>query len=423
MGGPPLNFSLSGDLAEAVRRAAVAAGVSPAVWVGRVLRAELSPPEGTTDQPGPDPAASPDRWLADPRNWERVTDPSGSFTALLPRGWNHETRLVQGQSGPLSHVATSSPDDRVRFLAADTSLPSMFIVPGPFALPMPGAQLRPPTPAEQFAEAYVRERLGPQARVHAVRHSPGLLHTLQERIRTSGLALSWGTAAELVAESGSGSGALAALVTCAGTEQAWFAQVSTVTAPDPALAEALLPALARLVGEVDATPKEKQRQQQEQAMRNQQHRATMDRIQANTAMMTQQHQQNLANIQASGMAHQARMADLQASHDARFAGWQEQQASSDRARAGYLGALRQDSPALGSSDPGGRDQHLDFLNMITEQRTVVDHHGHEHQVEAGHDRYYYREYDNSWIALDQHQDIHDVPGINPDDYREARIRS
>jgi hypothetical protein len=44
-------------------------------------------------------------------------------------------------------------------------------------------------------------------------------------------------------------------------------------------------------------------------------------------------------------------------------------------------------------------------------------------VASGYDRYYYRRHDETWIGLQEHQQLSDVPGVNPDDYEEVRIQS
>lgn len=54
---------------------------------------------------------------------------------------------------------------------------------------------------------------------------------------------------------------------------------------------------------------------------------------------------------------------------------------------------------------------------------MLDADGHARQVEAGSDKYHRRDYDETWICLQEHQDIRDVPGINPDDYYQTPIIS
>jgi hypothetical protein len=102
------------------------------------------------------------------------------------------------------------------------------------------------------------------------------------------------------------------------------------------------------------------------------------------------------------------MASLHASHEAHNAAWQSQQAAQDAAHHAQVH----------SSD----DAHRRFLNAITEERTVIDSEGNTHQVADGYDRYFRRRSDGAWIGTRDQRDLRDVPGVNPDDYEEAKIK-
>ena len=134
----------------------------------------------------------------------------------------------------------------------------------------------------------------------------------------------------------------------------------------------------------------------------------MAMIHQNTAFLQSQHQQNMATWRGMAASHQAHMASLHASHDAHNAAWQSQQSAQSAAH----------SAQMHSSD----DSHRRSINAITEERTVIDSEGNTYQVADGYDRYFRRRSDGAWIGTPSHRDLRDIPGVNPDDYEEVKIR-
>ena len=53
---------------------------------------------------------------------------------------------------------------------------------------------------------------------------------------------------------------------------------------------------------------------------------------------------------------------------------------------------------------------------------MVDGEGNTHQVADGYDRYFRRRSDGAWIGTRDHRDLHDIPGVNPSDYEEVKIK-
>ena len=68
------------------------------------------------------------------------------------------------------------------------------------------------------------------------------------------------------------------------------------------------------------------------------------------------------------------------------------------------------------------DAHRRFINTLREERTVVDREGNTHQVADGYDCYFRRRSDGAWIGTRDHRGLNEVPGVNPDDYDEAKIK-
>lgn len=453
MGEDRLTFSVGGEFAEAIRQAAQAAGVSPAEWVGTVVARQLagaSPPSeaagpgalrtapGSNDAPvGATPGTVP--WshdapaasgtqgdpattsLSDPAAWEQLTDETGTFSVRLPRGWQNRAWVVPTPAMKYPMVTASTPDGRTTLFSGDAEIP-MFIDPstGMFPAP-PGMVLRPPTPAQQFLSEWVQYRHGGRRgfRLLGMEDDPQLVEVVAQAARRTGMQPTWLTGARARAEFTGDAGAIHAvfLVVTVGMGVGWFAQVHGVTsAGDPT---GFVPALLELVASAESTPAEKQRLQAERMANDAQHQATMQMINQNTAMMTAQHQQRMANIHASGIAHQQNMAAQQATFDAGVESWRQQQAGADAQQAGYMSGLR-----TGGAVPGaGGNSQQDFINMINEERTVLDAEGQTHQVAAGADRYYHNQHTNTWIGLEAHQDIVEVAGVDRDDYQEGTIQS
>ncbi len=408
----PLSLTMAGELAQAVRSAAEREGLRPSEWVVRTISARL-----THDDQG-DREPPPNTGRADP--WEDVTDPSGTFTVTLPRGWQHDLAVVPAGSSAVSVFSATSPDQSTTMSSGDPEV-TAFAEPGPMAV-FAGAPIRPATPADQFAAEYLQHRYGQRESfvILGARPSPELIARAQERARQEGFPMQWVTAAQMTAqyiEAGRRVGVVA-LITTSGGQGIWMAEVAqVVSTDDPTL---FVPDLLRAISSARLTPQGQQRIAAERNMRQAQHDANMRQIDMNTITMNQRHQQNMANLHNQATAHQQRMGQMQATWDAQNASWASRQAGVDASHAAYMGGIRQETPHGG---PGGADQQRDFVNMIREERTVVDADGYDRQVEAGFDKYYHRQHDDSWIGLEQHQDIHDVPGINPDDYYETPFRS
>lgn len=332
--------------------------------------------------------------------WDTITDQTQTFMVAIPRGWQHRVWLVPTPALKHTLAVATSPDGATQLQTGDPSLP-MFMEPGAvtFGVP-PGMAARPGMPARQLLPEWAHYRYGanPTFRPGALAEVPSALEPIYASVRRAGVQLAWATSARLdytATESGRDvHGVL--LMTTHSFGPMWVAQVHGVESTGDA--EPFVPMLLQMVSSLRFTELEQQRQAQARMASAAQHQATMSNIAANTAMMQANHQQNMANIAASGYAHQARMANLQAGYDAQNAAWRDQQAGSDA-------------------------QQQDFVNTIREERTVIDAYGEAHQVQAGFDRYFYRRHDGTMIGLEAHQQLSDVPGINPADYEELRIQS
>ena len=179
----------------------------------------------------------------------------------------------------------------------------------------------------------------------------------------------------------------------------------TVDALDPFAA--FVPALLEMVASQRATPAMHQRQMQERASNAARHQAIMQSLATNAAILRSNHQSNMANLHTLAASHQAHMANLHQAADARNASWQAEQAARDGAHA-----ARMQAPD---------DGHRRFLNLIAEERTVVDAEGNRHQVQDGFDRYFRRRSDGTWIGTKDQRDLRGLPGVNPDEFDEAQV--
>lgn len=360
------------------------------------------------------------RGLADPAAWELVTDQTGTFQVELPRGWQSRAWVVPTPAMKYPMVAATSPDQRTTLFSGDAEIP-MFLDPAAAGFgPPPGMVVRPPVPAPQFLTEWVEYRHGGREgfRVRGLREEPVLVEQAARAAERSGIRPDWVTGARLDAEFADGPGVVAAvfLATTTGMGGMWFAQVHGVlSAGDPG---EFVAALLRLVASAQSTPAERQRQQAERMASAAQHQATMAMIDQNTMMMTAQHQQNMANIAASSAAHQAAMTARQQSFDAGVDSWRDQQAAADGAHADAMAGLRG-----GGAGPSAGDPQLDFLNAIREERTVLDAEGQAHQVEAGADRYYHNRHTDTWVGLQDNEDVVEATGGNRADYEEGTIQS
>ncbi len=437
-----MTFSIGGALGRAIQDAAAAAGVKPAQWLAAVVSSHLA--SGGAGSPGTaqagaghpgaaqagvgypgsasytGPAQPPTS--AAPAEWEVVTDPSGTFSVSVPREWQHRAWVVPTPAMKYPMVTVAGPDGRTTLFSGDADIP-MFVDPGSGVwMAPPGMAVQAPTPAIQFLQGWVQQRHGgrPGFRILDVREDQQFTQLVAETSQRLGTPVTWLTAARLHAEfvlDGRPRRAIFLLST-QGSGPAWFVRVAGVlSADDPA---SFVEAAIRLVTSQASTPAEAQRMLAERAMMDAQHRATMAGIDANTRASAAAHQQRMGDIAASGAAFQARMADQRATFDAGVQSWRQGQAASDAQHSGFIAGLRQ-----GAADPtAGGNQQQDFLNAIREERTVLDREGYAHQLaDDGSERFYHNEHTNTWVGLQDHEDIVEVLGVNRDDWTEGRIQS
>ncbi len=347
---------------------------------------------------------------AAPGAWETIVDPEQAFSLAVPRGWQSRAWLAWSGPVPREVATATSPDGATALFLGDPTIPQ-FIDPAAVAFaPPPGAVVRPYTPIEHFLPGYLHHRFGrlPGFTPGPMAPAPELSRLVGQKLERAGAAQVWVTAARIAFSFDEGPRRPQALLFgfSASLGGIWFVDtVGVSTLGDPA---AFAPALLETVASKQATPAMHQRQMQERARSAAQHRATMQSLATNAAILRSNHQQNMANLQGMAAGHQARMADLHASEDARNAAWQAQQTTQDAAHAASLRAPD--------------DGHRRFLNLIAEERTVIDAEGNSHQVADGFDRYFRRRTDGTWIGTKDQRDLRALPGVNPDEYEEVKIR-
>lgn len=158
-------------------------------------------------------------------------------------------------------------------------------------------------------------------------------------------------------------------------------------------AENFMPMLLQVARSKKTNPEWTQKQQQR-------HQAIMAQIQAHGEMMNAQHQRNMEWIQASASRHQQRMQSIWAASDASVKSYYERSAASDM-------------------------QHQRFLNFINNEHTVVDSSGKTWQVDNSYQRYFVHKTNNSYLGGDIRFDLDEIRrrGLNPDDYKEVKIRN
>jgi hypothetical protein len=345
-----------------------------------------------------------------PHAWETIADAEQLFTLSMPRGWRNRAWVHRNGSIPHQLATTESPGQETALFLGDPTIPQFIEPAGAMFGAPPGAVVRPYTSIEHFLPAYAQHRFGglPGFRLGSMAPSPELFQLVMQVAQRSGAAQVWITAGRLAFAFDEGPRRVQALLfgSCTNFGQVWLAEVhgiSTVGAP-----EAFAPALLEMLASRRSNPAVVQRQLQERARMAAQHQATMAMIDQNTAMLRANHQQNMAALQGMAASHQAHMASLHASHEAHNAAWQSQQAEQMAAHQAQVH----------SSD----DAHRRFLNAIAEERTVIDSEGNTHQVADGYDRYFRRRYDGAWIGTRDHRDLSDLPGVNPADYEEVKIK-
>ncbi len=356
--------------------------------------------------------------LAELSAWQQVIDDTQTFLIALPVGWRSRAWVEPTPAMAYPMAQTTSPDGSTTLFSGDSGIP-MFLDPSTSMFAPPGMALRPPTPAVNFLAEWAQFRYGsrPGFRQLDVREDPQLRDVAAQTVQRLGSPLTWLHAARLAAtylgEDGRPVRAVF-LATTRGVGPGWIAQVYGVTSvEDP---EPFVPAVLKLVATAQATTAQALRNQQEQARIAASHRSAMQLIDTNARISTAGHQQRIAGIQQQGEAFQERMREQQRSHDIAAQGWHERQAVGDAAHEQYLGGLRSGAAAPGASG----DPQQGIVNAIREETTVQDAQGYAHQVAAGADRYYHHEHSDTWVGLQEHQDIVEVTGN--DDFQEGTIQ-
>lgn len=350
------------------------------------------------------PSAAPDAW-------ETVPDAEQNFTVSVPRGWRSRAWVQSNGSIPVQLVKTESPDGATSLFLSDPTIPQ-FLEPAAVVFsPPPGVAIRPYISIEHFLPFYAQQRFGglPGFKMGSMAPSPELFQLLQQSAQRMGAQVGI-TAGRFTFSFDEGPRRVQVLLlgACTTFGPNWFADVSGVSTVGQA--EAFAPALLGMLASRKTNPAIIQRMQEERARSAAQHQANMALINQNTAFLQSQHQQNMATLRGMAASHQAHMASLHASHDAHNAAWQSQQSAQSAAHSAYMHSH--------SSD----DSHRRSINAITEERTVMDREGNTYQVADGHDRYFRRRSDGAWIGTPAHRDLRDIPGVNPDDYEEVKIK-
>ena len=415
-----LTLSIGGRLAAAVRSAAQAAGVSPAQWTGNLLAQHLT---GAAAEPAAArPAARPPSLaeaLADPAAWHQVTDDSGGYVTALPVGWRSRVWLEPTPAMAYPMVRATSPDGGTTLFGGDAAIP-LYVDPAIAPFAPPGMQVRPPGHAVDLLAEWAQFRYGarPGYRQRDLREDPQLREFAIRVLQQQGISGPWLYAARLAAEFADEDGRPVRAVFLGitrGAGQVWVVQVyGVISTADP---EPFVPAVLQLLATGQPSAAQAQRNLQERATIDANHAATMETIATNTRISAQGHRERMGNIRQQGEEFQERMRDQRRSHDIAAEGWRERQAAGDIAHDGFMDGLR-----TGAAQPGtGGNAQQDFINTLREETTVLDAHGYAHQVEAGADRYYHNEHTNTWLGLQEHQDIVEVTGS--DDFREGTIQS
>lgn len=422
MGDDRLVLSIGGQLAAAVRSAAQAAGVSPAQWAGSLLAQHFTgaaPERPDARQAAPAPPASLADSLADPAAWQQVTDDSGSYVVALPVGWQSRVWLEPTPAMAYPMARATSPDGGTTLFSGDSAIP-LYVDPAIAPFAPPGMQLRPPGHAAELLAEWAQFRYGgrPGYRQLDLREDAQLRDLAARVLQQQGATAPWLYAARLAAEFADEDGRPVRAVFLGitrGAGQVWIVQVyGVISTADP---EPFVPALWQLLATGQASGAQSQRNLQEQATIASTHRATMGMIDANGQIAAAGHRQRMGDLQQQGRVFSERMREQRETHDLAAQAWREQQGSSDLGHAGFMDGLR-----TGAAEPGvGGNPQQGFLNALREETTVLDAQGYAHQVEAGADRYYHHEYSNTWVGLQEHQDIVEVTGN--DDFREGTVQS
>ncbi|MEZ4238189.1 MAG: hypothetical protein R3F59_18980 [Myxococcota bacterium] len=340
------------------------------------------------------PLPPPDR---DPAAWETVTDPTGSFTCAVPRGWRSALSVHRVGAQVVELVAAEEPAPAgARMFAGDPSIPMFASAP---MFPTPGVVARPYTSIEHLLPPYAHQNFSsvPGYAPVGIRPEPALVELHQRRLAAAGVP-GGVTAARLRFDHEGGATVLLGAAVSFGP--VWQLDIAGVTAPDDP--DAWVPALLGLLASRRATPAAQQRFDAERAASAAQHQATMASIQQHTSWMQQAHAQRMHDLRANAAAHQSRMDDLHATFDAANAGWHARQAESVTAAPG----------------DGG---HRAFVDAMTGQHDVVGPDGEVRRVDDGFERYFRSRHDGSWVGLKAHEQLADAlrgTGVDPASFDE-----
>ncbi|WPB79623.1 hypothetical protein KYC5002_10760 [Archangium violaceum] len=347
-----------------------------------------------------------------PQMWETLSDAEQVFTVAMPRGWRNRAWFQSNGAFPHQLATAESPTGGTTLFLGDSTIP-LFTEPAAAMFgSQPGTVVRPYTSIEHFLPAHAQYRFGglPGFRWGSMVPSPELFQRVSQSFQRAGAAQAWVTAGRLTFSFDEGPRRVQAILfgSCTSLGQVWMAEVHGITTVgDP---ESFVPALLEMLDSRRTNPAILQRQLQERARSAAQHQATMSMLDQGAARLRANHQQNMATLQGMAASHQAHMASLHESHEAHNAAWRNQQMAQDAAHHARMHTSTSD------------DTHRRFLNTITEERTVIDGAGNTYQVADGYDRYFRRRSDGAWLGTRDHRGLNDIPGVNPDDYEEVKIK-
>lgn len=328
-----------------------------------------------------------------------------SFALDLPAGWKHDVFLVRSYQLVKPVATATSPDGATAIFVGDATM-TYFTKPGhldPFLerqmIGNPLMKLGPYVPADRFLSEYLQRTFGKLEgfRMDRPVPSPLVAEALEASFQRIGRREASTTAAipfEFVA-SGRRTRGIAHCAT-RDTGLVWYPQVSgVVSTDDPA---AFADVLRRVVLSNRTDPEWQRREQATHERRMAQLRQDYENQQVNFRAMNRQHAARMQQISASAAAHNQRMETLTAANDAHNQQWASQQASND---AG----------------------HERFLNLIRGEHTVSAGDGHLLQVDNSHQKYFVNPTTNTYVGTDGTTSLDDLRklGLNPDDFREARI--
>ena len=338
--------------------------------------------------------------------YTRVVDSvEKSFSLDLPAGWKHDAFLVRSYQLVKPVATATSPDGGTAIFVGDATM-TYYTKPGqldPFlerqAIGNPLMKLGPYVPADRFLADHLQRKFGRLEgfRMESPAPSPLSTEAMEASFQRMGRRTAFTTASiafEFVASGRRTRGIAHCAVMDAGL--VWYPDVGgVVSTGDPA---AFGEVLRRVVLSNRTDPEWQRGEQAVHEQRMAQLRQDYENQQVNFRTMNQQHAARMQQITASAAAHSQRMDNLTAASDARNQQWASQQASND---AG----------------------HERFLNLIRGEHTVSDGGGHLFQVDNSHQKYFVNPTTNTYVGTDGTTSLDDLRklGLNPDDFREARI--